>query len=77
MKKTIPSTAVNLVINNSPPRSLRFLNNASLAPVKALIALSALAPCKRTIAINKIDTIIKAISKLKTSSDSYEFNING
>lgn len=56
-KNATPNTAVNLVINNSPPRSFRFLNKESFPPVKAAEALSAFELCNNTIAINKIDTI--------------------
>ena len=61
-KKATPKTIVSLVINNSPPRSLRFANNASLPPVKACEALSAFPLCKSAMAINKIEITIKAIS---------------
>ena len=63
-KKATPKIAVNLVINNSPPRSFLLANKLSLPPEITLEAPSDLPLCKRAMAISKIDTVINNISTI-------------
>ena len=67
--KATPKQKVNLVTNNSPPRSFRTLNKSLLPPLMILASPPDLPPCNSTMAINNIDITINKISKLITSFD--------